>query len=144
MTERPRYYYVRNGWGYWQPTKRMRDLGLEAARCGPDGPAAWAIAEARNAEWDIKRGTRPASSSTAKRAGLTDEDAELVRASAVLLGVRKQAQSFAPRSKAASELAKGLQRLANTISREGRGRRVGDQIFKLGMANGNQHAHSDL
>lgn len=46
-----RYYVVRKGHGYWQPTKRMRDLGFNSVPCGPDGPAAWARAEECNAQW---------------------------------------------------------------------------------------------
>jgi hypothetical protein len=45
------YYAVKHGRGYWQPTKRMKDLGLMRVACGPDGPAAWAIAERQNATW---------------------------------------------------------------------------------------------
>jgi hypothetical protein len=45
------YYAVRNGRGYWQPKPAMRRLGFEPTACGPDGPDAWAIAEALNAKW---------------------------------------------------------------------------------------------
>lgn len=48
-----RYYTVRrNGRGYWQPTPGMRALGFKPVACGPDGPAAWAIAEELNRAWD--------------------------------------------------------------------------------------------
>ncbi len=50
-----RYYAVRNGRGYWQPTKAMRAAGFQLISLGPDGPAAWLGAEKLNAEWDVVR-----------------------------------------------------------------------------------------
>lgn len=47
-----RYYCVRKGRGYWQPTREMRALGFRPLACGPDGPSAWAKAEEMNAAWD--------------------------------------------------------------------------------------------
>ena len=40
------YQVRRNGRGFWEPTPRMRALGFRSVPCGPDGPDAWAIAEA--------------------------------------------------------------------------------------------------
>jgi hypothetical protein len=42
------YYNVINGRGYWRPSKKLRALGFQDVRCGPDGPAAWAIADTWN------------------------------------------------------------------------------------------------
>lgn len=53
-----RYYSVKKGRGYWQPTPEMRRLGFSPTSCGPDGPAAWAKAEELNAAWD-KRVAQP-------------------------------------------------------------------------------------
>lgn len=49
------YYVVIKGRGYWRPTKRMRDQGFAIVRCGPDGPAAWAIAKAWAERWQRHR-----------------------------------------------------------------------------------------
>src|SRR4051794_10500500 len=49
-----RYYSVRKGRGYWQPTTAMRALGFKPQSCGPDGPSAWALAEKLNATWDAR------------------------------------------------------------------------------------------
>ncbi|RUV18275.1 MULTISPECIES: GIY-YIG nuclease family protein [unclassified Mesorhizobium] len=50
-----KYYMVRAGHGYWQPTQRMKQLGFQPLACGPDGPGAWRIAEAANKEWQEAR-----------------------------------------------------------------------------------------
>jgi len=52
---RPRYYVVKRGRGFWQPTPRMRALGFRAVACGLDGPEAWALAEMANRHWDAVR-----------------------------------------------------------------------------------------
>ncbi|MBZ9719138.1 hypothetical protein LB519_14915 [Mesorhizobium sp. AD1-1] len=50
------YYVVKKGkYGYWQPTKAMRDAGFAAVRCGLDGAAAWAIAAQWNERWQRHR-----------------------------------------------------------------------------------------
>lgn len=49
-----RYYSVRKGRGYWQPTPAMRALGFKPTPCGPDGPVAWAKAEQFNKAWDSR------------------------------------------------------------------------------------------
>lgn len=51
-----RYYVVKKGRGYWQPTPEMRTLGFRPTSCGPDGPSAWAKAETLNAAWDASTG----------------------------------------------------------------------------------------
>jgi hypothetical protein len=51
------YYVVVKGCGYWRPKKEMRALGFERIKCGPDGPAAWAIAKTWAIRWEqAKRG----------------------------------------------------------------------------------------
>lgn len=42
------YYIVINDRGYWRPSKKLRALGFEDVRCGPDGPSAWTIADTWN------------------------------------------------------------------------------------------------
>jgi hypothetical protein len=55
-----RYYVVKRGKGFWQPTKAMRALGFSSVPCGDDGPDAWAIAEQWNRRWDkTRRGETP-------------------------------------------------------------------------------------
>lgn len=68
---RIRYYIRRKAWpgsretwGYWSPCLKRRNrktgqmeptlmakLGFEHVSCGPDGPAAWAVAEGWNRRW---------------------------------------------------------------------------------------------
>lgn len=51
------YYRVKRGNGFWEPTREMRDAGLVAVACGPDGPGAWTRARAQNAKWAaVKKG----------------------------------------------------------------------------------------
>jgi hypothetical protein len=52
---RIRYYRVKRGRGFWDPSPEMRELGIKTQPCGPDGPEAWAKAEALSREWDAKR-----------------------------------------------------------------------------------------
>jgi hypothetical protein len=55
-----RYYVVKRGKGFWQPTKAMKRLGFYPVPCGGDGPDAWAIAERWNDRWDrTRRGQEP-------------------------------------------------------------------------------------
>lgn len=54
-----RYYSVRKGRGYWQPTPAMRALGFRPVSCGPDGPSAWGKAEKLNAVWDNRSEQSP-------------------------------------------------------------------------------------
>jgi hypothetical protein len=57
------YYVVVKGRGYWRTTPRMRAAGFWTVRCGPDGPAAWAIAAEWNQRWQaVRRGEAPAPS----------------------------------------------------------------------------------
>jgi hypothetical protein len=46
------YYVVINGRGYWRPSKKLRKLGFKDVVCGPDGPAAWAVAQRCNRRVD--------------------------------------------------------------------------------------------
>jgi hypothetical protein len=45
------YYIVKNGRGFWNPTGVMKKAGFGAVPCGPDGPEAWAIAQAWSKRW---------------------------------------------------------------------------------------------
>jgi hypothetical protein len=49
------YYSVKKGRGYWQPTPTMKAAGFTIIRCGPDGPAAWKIAQDWNERWQRHR-----------------------------------------------------------------------------------------
>lgn len=50
------YYIVKKGkYGYWQPTKAMRDQGFLPVRCGLDGPSAWSVAGEWNERWQRYR-----------------------------------------------------------------------------------------
>lgn len=50
------YYVVKKGkYGYWQPTKVMREAGFAPVRCGLDGPDAWKIAAIWNERWQRHR-----------------------------------------------------------------------------------------
>ena len=56
-----RHYSVkRGGRGYWEPRRKMRELGFVSVPCGPDGPEAWAIAEEWERRWQAaRRGEAP-------------------------------------------------------------------------------------
>lgn len=45
------YYTVKNGRGFWQPTRTMREAGFEPVACGPDGPEAWRKAAECLSRW---------------------------------------------------------------------------------------------
>jgi hypothetical protein len=45
------YYVIKNGRGFWQPTRAMRDAGFEPVACGHDGPDAWRKAAECLARW---------------------------------------------------------------------------------------------
>src|SRR5262249_48548952 len=54
------YYVVVKGRGYWRPHPRMKVLGFQIVRCGPDGPDAWAIAQSWSEKWQaVRRGDAP-------------------------------------------------------------------------------------
>jgi hypothetical protein len=54
------YYTVIAGRGYWRPTPKMRALGFQIVRCGPDGPEAWALAAEWNNRWQaVRKGSAP-------------------------------------------------------------------------------------
>lgn len=67
------YYVVKKGRGYWQPTSKMRKQGFGSICCGPDGPAAWAVAEEWNKRWQLqRRGLSPTSPSRAPRGSVSE------------------------------------------------------------------------
>jgi hypothetical protein len=54
------YYTIIAGRGYWRPTRKMRVLGFQIVRCGPDGPDAWALAAEWNGRWQaVRKGKAP-------------------------------------------------------------------------------------
>ncbi len=68
-----RYYVVRKGRGYWLVSPKMRAAGFRNVCCGPDGPAAWTIAEAWNERWQrVRRGQEPALGATYPLGSLGD------------------------------------------------------------------------
>lgn len=50
-----RYYVVKRGKGFWQPTRGMRARGFSSIPCGTDGPEAWRVAEEWNKRWQASR-----------------------------------------------------------------------------------------
>lgn len=55
-----RYYVIKKGKGYFQPSKAMRSHGFEARTLGEDGPQAWAEAHKLYEDWlRIQRGEKP-------------------------------------------------------------------------------------
>jgi len=57
-------YTVIAGRGYWRTKPAMRALGFQSTSCGPDGPDAWAKAEALNTAWRKARLGLPTSPAT--------------------------------------------------------------------------------
>jgi len=59
------YYVVKKGkYGYWQPTRAMRDAGFSPISCGRDGPEAWAVATQWNHRWyEHRRNSQPSAGS---------------------------------------------------------------------------------
>jgi hypothetical protein len=54
------YYTAIAGRGYWRPTPKMRRLGFQIVRCGPDGSEAWALAAEWNKRWQaVRKGDAP-------------------------------------------------------------------------------------
>lgn len=67
------YYSVRNGRGYWQPKTNMRALGFKNVACGPDGPAAWVVAQRLNVEWEAAaKEAQPIAPERLKRGSLAE------------------------------------------------------------------------
>jgi len=68
------YYRIVRGNGFWEPTKQMREAGLTALACGPDGPDAWRKAQDRNKEWaDLRKKKKPSGTGPAVLRGSLDE-----------------------------------------------------------------------
>lgn len=69
MAKRPKYESAYQGKHFvaksalatfWQPTKKMRELGFQSVPCGPDGPKAWEIADTWERRWQLaRRGDSP-------------------------------------------------------------------------------------
>jgi hypothetical protein len=71
-----RYYTVKRGKGFWQPTKKMKAVGFGSVPCGPDGPGAWSIAEEWNRRWDQTRSGEIPSPAMASAQNLSFENSE--------------------------------------------------------------------
>jgi hypothetical protein len=71
-----RYYVVKKGNGFWEPTPKMKALGFGPVPCGPDGPDAWAKAEAWNRRWDATRSGEVPSPAMASAQNLSFENSE--------------------------------------------------------------------
>jgi hypothetical protein len=50
-----KYYRIKNGNGFWEPNRVMKQLGFSSVACGPDGPSAHRIAEEWNMRWKAHR-----------------------------------------------------------------------------------------
>jgi hypothetical protein len=71
------HYTVKHGRGYWQPRAHMRKLGFYAVPCGPDGPAAWAIAQEWNRRWlAVRQGAIPSRAMVTAGKNLSPEQSE--------------------------------------------------------------------
>jgi hypothetical protein len=72
------YYVVRKGRGYWLASPKMKLLGFNNVRCGPDGPEAWKIAETWNERWQrVRKGETLPPSEIDRRNLSIDEIEEL-------------------------------------------------------------------
>jgi len=72
-----KYYVPINGRGFWRPSAKLKLLGFQDVRCGPDGPAAWAIADTWNNR--TKATLRGEQTPPIDMTKLTREEAEAVR-----------------------------------------------------------------
>ena len=71
------YYTVIAGRGYWRPTAKMRRLGFQIVRCGPNGAEAWALAAEWNKKWQaVRKGDTPPLVDVSK---FSADDAEAIR-----------------------------------------------------------------
>ncbi len=59
-TVKIRYYRVKSGRGYWQPTPEMQQAGFAPRALGRDGPEAWAEAHRLYEDWRRHRHGLPA------------------------------------------------------------------------------------
>jgi hypothetical protein len=71
-----RYYVVKNGNGFWEPTPKMKALGFGPVPCGHDGPGAWALAEEWNRRWDSTRSGATPSPAMASAQNLSFSNSE--------------------------------------------------------------------
>jgi hypothetical protein len=71
------YYVVIHGRGYWRPSRKLKKLGFQDVRCGPEGPAAWSIAHTWNTRVAATlRGDQPPPFDVSR---LSRDEAEAVR-----------------------------------------------------------------
>lgn len=74
------FYRVKRGNGFWEPTPTMREAGMVATPCGPDGPNAWAKALALNQEWQSRRKAKTTRPGKAAPRGSLEEAFQQYRA----------------------------------------------------------------
>jgi hypothetical protein len=70
------YYVVRKARGYWLASPKMKLLGFNNVRCGPDGPEAWKTAELWNERWQRVRTGEGLSPSEIDRRNLSIDEIE--------------------------------------------------------------------
>ena len=70
------YYVVRKGRGYWLASPKMKLLGFNNVRCGPDGPEAWKTAQIWNERWQLVRKGESLSPSEIDRRNLSHDEIE--------------------------------------------------------------------
>jgi hypothetical protein len=72
----PNYFERRNSRGFWEPTRKMRQLGFFSVACGPDGPDAWSIARQWDERWQAVRSGKAPAPSILSAENLSPEQAE--------------------------------------------------------------------
>ena len=71
-----RYYVIKRGKGFWQPTPKIKAHGFASVPCGVDGPDAWKIVEIWNNRWDAARRGDVPSPAMAAATNLSPDQAE--------------------------------------------------------------------
>ena len=71
-----RYYVIKRGKGFWQPTPKIKAHGFASVPCGVDGPDAWKIVEIWNNRWDAPRRGDVPSPAMAAATNLSPDQAE--------------------------------------------------------------------
>lgn len=74
--DRIRHYVVRRGRAFWQPTKKMRELGFASVPLGLPGPDAVKLAAQWNQRWDATRTGQAPSPALSDAKNLSPERAE--------------------------------------------------------------------
>jgi hypothetical protein len=71
-----RYYVIKRGKGFWQPTPKIKAHGFASVPCGVDGPDAWKMVEIWNNRWDAARRGDVPSPAMAAATNLSPDQAE--------------------------------------------------------------------